>query len=102
MSWESIHEEKWRRVPTKPEEKIQVHKERYIRGMHRPMLMDGGECKILRKGCIVKDIKHQRERREKNEGTTEDEGVRSPMSVTRSKEGIEEKGGVTPICLGPL
>ena len=61
MSWESIHEEKWRRVPTKPEEKIQVHKEREIRGLHRSILLDGGKCKILRKFCVVKDIEYQRE-----------------------------------------
>ena len=29
-------------------------------GMHRPILMDGGEGKILRKCCVVKGIEHQR------------------------------------------
>ena len=62
-SWAEIHEEKWRRVPTKPEEKIQVHKKRVIRGMHGPMLMDGGEGKKLKFFCVVKDIEHQRGKR---------------------------------------
>ena len=51
--------------------------------------MDGGEGKILRKDFVVKDIDHQREKREKNDGITEDEGVRTSMSLTRSKQGIE-------------
>ena len=55
--------------------------------------MDGGKGKILRKGCFVKGIEHQREKKGKNDRKTEDEGVRSPMSVTRSKQGIEEEGG---------
>ena len=91
--WAASHDEKWQCVPTKPEEKIQVHKKRERRGLHRPMLMDGEEGKILRKCCVVKDIEHQREKRGKNEGTTEDEGFLSPMSVTRPKQGIEEEGG---------
>ena len=41
-SWAEIHEEKWRRVTTKPEERVHVHKEIKIRGLHRLMLMDGG------------------------------------------------------------
>ena len=59
-SWAASHEEKWRRVPTKPEERIKVHKESEIRGLHITMLMDGGEGNILRKGYTVKDIEHQR------------------------------------------
>ena len=31
-SWAASHEEKWRRVPTKPKDKVQVHKEREIMG----------------------------------------------------------------------
>ena len=80
-------------MPTKPEENMQVHKEMERRGMHIPMLIDVGDVKILRKGCVVKDIEHQREKRGKNEGTTEDEGVCPPMSVTRLKKVIEEEGG---------
>ena len=57
-----------------------------------PMLMGGGEGKILIKGCIVKDIENQQEKRDKIEGKKEDEGVRSPMSVTRLKQGIKEEG----------
>ena len=59
-SWAEIYEEKWRRVPTKLEEMVQVHKERKIRGLHRPMLMDGGEGKIRRKYCVDEGIEHQR------------------------------------------
>ena len=66
-------------MPTKPEETIQVNKEREIRGLDTPIIMDGDEGKTLRKGCVVKDIENQRENREKNEGTTEDEGVTSHM-----------------------
>ena len=58
--------------------------------------MDEGEGKTLKKCCVVKDIDHQwekREKREKNYRTTEDEGVCSPMSKTRPKQGIEGKGG---------
>ena len=58
-------------MPTKPEDKIQVHKERERRVLHELILMDGGECKILRNCCVVKYIEHQREKRGKNEGTTE-------------------------------
>ena len=67
-SWAASHEEKWGRVTTKPEEKVQVHKERQRRGLHITILMDGGEGKILRKGCVVKGIDHQREKREKMKG----------------------------------
>ena len=38
--WAASHEEKWRRVTTKPKDKVQVHKERKRRGLHRPMFMD--------------------------------------------------------------
>ena len=73
-----------------------MHKKRVRRGLHRPMLMDGGKGKKLKKCCVVKDIDHQwekREKRGKNYRTTEDEGVCSPMSKTRPKQGIEGKGG---------
>ena len=89
-------------MPTNPEEKIQLHKEREIRVTHRPMLMDGGEGKIFRKGCDVKDIENNQEKRRKNDGTTEDEGFCSPISVTRSKQSIEEEGGINQMCLRPL
>ena len=53
-SWAESHEEKWWRVPTKSEEKIQENKKRVKNGLHRPMVMDGGEgmkltlCVLLR------------------------------------------------------
>ena len=55
----------------KTEENIQVHNKRERRGLHIPMLMDVGKGKISRKGCVVRDIYQQREKRGKNEGTTE-------------------------------
>ena len=73
-SWAEIHEEKWRRVPTKSEEKVQVHSEENIKGMHIPNLMDGGEGKIGRKGCVVKGIKHHRDKKVNNNRTREDGG----------------------------
>ena len=54
------------------------------------MFMDGDKGKIWIKGCVVKVIEHQQDKKGKNEGTTEDGEVLSPMSVTRLKQGIEE------------
>ena len=56
--------------------------------MYIPMLMDGGESNIRRNSCVIKDIEHQREKKENNYRTIEDGGVISPMSVTRSKQVI--------------
>ena len=79
-------------MSTKSEEKIQVHRNRVGRGLHKPMLIDGVEVKKLKK-IVVKDIEHQQEKREKNDGITEDGGVHSHISKTRSKRVIEEKEG---------
>ena len=62
-------------MPTKPEKKIQVNKEREIRGLDTPIIMDRDEGKTFRKGCVVKDIEYQQEKRRNNNGTNEDEGV---------------------------
>ena len=35
-------------MPKKTEEKIQVHKKRVIRGIHKPMLIDGGKGKKMK------------------------------------------------------
>ena len=48
-------------MPTKSEETIQENKKRAKRGLHIPMVMDGGKCKKLKK-CVVEDIEHQREK----------------------------------------
>ena len=77
-SWASIREEKWRRGPKKSEEKVQVHREGNIKGLHIPRLMDGGKGKI-KKCFVVKRIDHQRYKKENNSGTKEDGGVCSPM-----------------------
>ena len=60
-SWEASHEEKFRCVPKKSEETIQENINRLKRGLHRPMVMDGGEGEKLKK-CVVKDIEHQRKK----------------------------------------
>ena len=49
-------------MSTKPEDKIQVHKKRVKRGLHRSILMDRGKGKNLKKCCVVKDIENQREK----------------------------------------
>ena len=61
-------------------------------GLHRPMMMNGGEGKKLKKCCVVEDIERQREIRV-NDGLRENEGDNSPMSKTSSKQGSEEKWG---------
>ena len=38
--------------------------------MHRPMLTDEGEGNIRRNSCVIKDIEHQREKKEKNDRKT--------------------------------
>ena len=58
-SWAASHEEKWRHVPKKSKEKIQENKKAVKKGLHGPMIMDGGEGKKLKKCCVVKDIEHQ-------------------------------------------
>ena len=88
--WAASHEKKRRRVTTKQKEKVQVNEEINSRGLHRTMLMDGGEGKIGIKCCDVMGIEHQREKKGNIEGTAEDGGVCSPMSVTRLKQGHEE------------
>ena len=62
-SWSESHEDEWRRVSTKPEDKIQVHTERNSRGLHRPILIDGGKGNIGRKCFVVKGIEHQGEKK---------------------------------------
>ena len=92
ISWAANHEYKWRRVRKKSEDKMQVHTERNIRGIYIPMLMDGGEGNIRIKGCVVKGIEHQREKKGKNNRTREDGEVCSYISMTRLKQGLE--GGI--------
>ena len=65
--WAANHEEKWRRVPTKSEEEIQENNKTVKKGLHRPMVMDGGEGKKLKKCCVVDNIEHQQKIRESDE-----------------------------------
>ena len=58
-SWAGSHEERCRRVPTKSEDKIQENNKRVKKGIHRPIVMDGGEGKMLKKCCAVEDIENQ-------------------------------------------
>ena len=53
-SWAEIHEETWRRVPKKPKEKIQENKKTVKKGLHRPMIMDGGEGKNLKTVVLLR------------------------------------------------
>ena len=52
-----------------------------------------GNPKTRRNVCVVKGIDQQRENKGKNNRTIEDGGFLSLMSVTRSKQGLEEGGG---------
>ena len=47
-------------MPKKSKEKIQENKKRVEKGLHIPMIMDGGEGKTLKKCCVVENIEHQR------------------------------------------
>ena len=87
--WAASHAEKWRHVPTKPEEKIPMHQEGKTRSLHRPRLMGGGEGNIGRKVRVVKSIEHKRDKKVNNNGIREDGGVLSPMSITRLKQGLK-------------
>ena len=91
-SWAAIHEEKWRHAPQKLKEKIHENKKTVKKGIHIPMIMDGGEGNKLKNCCVVENIEHQRKIRE-NDEIRDNEGDSSPMSKTRSKKGSEEKWG---------
>ena len=72
-----------------------MHYEGKTRILHRPRLMDAVIGKIGRKACVVKGIDNRREQKGNNNGIRDDGGFCSPMSVTRSKKGLEEgeRGG---------
>ena len=65
-SWAESHEEKWRHVPKKLKEKIQENQKTVKKGLHRKMIMDGGEGKKL-KNCVVENIETQEKFRESDE-----------------------------------
>ena len=52
--------------------------------------MDGSKYNRSKRCCFVEDVEHQQEKIE-NDGIRENEGVSSPMSKTRLKQGIEVK-----------
>ena len=79
-------------MPTKSKDNIQENKNTAKKGLHRPMIMDGGKGKKFEKYCDIEDIEHQQKMRE-NDGIRDNEGVHSPMSNTMSKQGIEEIWG---------
>ena len=54
--------------------------------------MDGGEGKKLINYCVVENIEHKKQLRLSDKIRC-DEGDRSPISKTRSKQGSEEKWG---------
>ena len=74
-SREARHEEKWRHVPTKSEEKIPVYCEVNTRILHILSLMDIFEDNIGSKGCVVNGIEHNWEKKGKNNSIREDGGV---------------------------
>ena len=88
-------------MPTKSKDKIQENKKTVKKGLHRPMIMGGGEGKKFKKYCVVEDIEHQQKIRE-NDGIIENEGDSSPMSKTRSEQVSEEKWGIDQMCRRPL
>ena len=65
--WAASHEDKWRCVTTKSEEKIQENKNRVGMGLHREMIMDGGEGKKFKNCCVVENIEPQKKLRECDE-----------------------------------
>ena len=83
-SWAASHEEKWRRVQKHLKEKIQENQKTVKKGLHGPMIMDGGEGKKLKHCCVVDNIENQQKIRE-NDKIRDNEGDSSPMSKTRSK-----------------
>ena len=87
-SWAASHKEKWRHVPKKLKEKIQENQKIVKKGIHRKMIMDGGEGKKLKYCCVVENIEPQRKLRESDE-IRENEENSSPMSKTSLKQGSE-------------
>ena len=86
-------------MPTKLEEKIKVFCEGNILRLYIPRLMGGGEGNIRSKGCVVKGMEHQRQKKGKNNRIREDGGVRSSIPMTRSKKGLEKRGGGSIKCV---
>ena len=59
-SWAASHEEKWWRVQKKSKYNIQENKNTVKKGLHIPMIIDGGEGKKFKKCCVIEYIEHQR------------------------------------------
>ena len=81
--------------------KIQENMNTVKTGLHRPMIMDGGEGKKLKTCCVVENIEHQ----QKKEKTTKSERTKEIahlcIRLGRSKS-VRRNGGIAPMCLGPL
>ena len=73
-------------------EKIQENQKTVKKGLHRPMIVDGGGGKKLKNCCVVDNIEHRQKIRESDE-IRENEGDSSPMSKTRLKQGGDGKWG---------
>ena len=78
-------------MPKKLKKKIEESYKTVKKGLQRQMIMDGGESKKLKNGCVVENIEPQKKLRECDE-IRENEENSSPMSKTRSKQGSEEWG----------
>ena len=59
-SWAESHEEKCQHVPKQLKDKIQENQRTLKKCLHRPMIMDGGEGKKLKKDCVVENIEQQK------------------------------------------
>ena len=54
-------------MPKDLKEKIQENQKTVEKGLHRQMIMDGGEGKKLKKLCVVENIEPQKKLRECDE-----------------------------------
>ena len=54
-------------MPKKLKEKIQENQKTVKKGLHRQMIMDGGEGKKLKNCCVVENIEPQKKLRECDE-----------------------------------
>ena len=92
-SWASSHEENWWCVIIKTEWKVSVNRYGKFMGVHKLGLMGGGQDKRGHKFFVFKNVGRQWDKSGKRKGIKENGGVRSPASMTRSKEGLAEGVG---------
>ena len=76
----------------KLKEKIQENQKAVKKGLHRQIIMYGGEGRKLKNCCVVENIEPQQKLRESDEMKDNEENS-SPMYNTKSKQGSEKKWG---------